>query len=210
LHWPIFSVTQATIEILSKAGLKINKTLLPLGTQHTLQDGDVISVAVRRFKFEYAADSGEGSGLEAPWLPDSPAPVRSYGGQARSVRAGDEHQTEVPDSPVGPSGRPSASTRFAASSRRKNSTRLHLFPEHAASKEVKDAILALAGNEMSVAEEEAAGRKRDLAYMELVDEDEEQGAVVGMGIEEKILEEANSPVKVRPVSLLSVLQPFSS
>ncbi|KAG7575438.1 hypothetical protein FFLO_00257 [Filobasidium floriforme] len=179
---------KAVIEILSKAGLKINKTLLPLGTQHTLQDGDVISVAVRRFKFEYAQDSGEGSGLEAPWLPDSPAPTRSYGGQANF---GEEDQ--VPGSPMRPSTRATGSTRFAASSRRRNSTRLHLFPEHAASKEVKDAILALAGNETPSAEDEAAGKKRDLAYMEMVDEDDEQGT--GVGIEAKILEAANSPVK---------------
>jgi hypothetical protein len=91
--------------------------------------------------------------------------------------------------------RATGSTRFAASSRRRNSTRLHLFPEHAASKEVKDAILALAGNETPSAEDEAAGKKRDLAYMEMVDEDEEQGT--GVGIEAKILEAANSPVKVR-------------
>jgi hypothetical protein len=155
-----------------------------------LQDGDVISVAVRRFKFEYAQDSGEGSGLEAPWLPDSPAPTRSYGGQADF---GEEDQ--VPGSPMRPSTRATGSTRFAASSRRRNSTRLHLFPEHAASKEVKDAILALAGHETPSAEDEAAGKKRDLAYMEMVDEDEEQGT--GVGIEAKILEAANSPVKVR-------------
>jgi hypothetical protein len=154
-----------------------------------LQDGDVISVAVRRFKFEYAQDSGEGSGLEAPWLPDSPAPTRSYGGQANF---GEEDQ--APGSPMRPSKRATGSTRFAASSRRRNSTRLHLFPEHAASKEVKDAILALAGNETPSTEDEAAGKKRDLAYMEMVDEDEEQGT--GVGIEAKILEAANSPVKV--------------
>jgi hypothetical protein len=128
--------------------------------------------------------------LEAPWLPDSPAPTRSYGGQANF---GEEDQ--VPGSPMRPSTRATGSTRFAASSRRRNSTRLHLFPEHAASKEVKDAILALAGNETPSAEDEAAGKKRDLAYMEMVDEDDEQGT--GVGIEAKILEAANSPVKVR-------------
>jgi hypothetical protein len=128
--------------------------------------------------------------LEAPWLPDSPAPTRSYGGQADF---GEEDK--VPGSPMRPSTRATGSTRFAASSRRRNSTRLHLFPEHAASKEVKDAILALAGNETPSAEDEAAGKKRDLAYMEMVDEDEEQGT--GVGIEAKILEAANSPVKVR-------------
>lgn len=180
---------QATIEILSKAGLKINKTLLPLGSLHTLQNEDVISVAVRRFKFEYV-DSSSGSGLAEAWLPESPAPLRTY----NTDMMGQEQ------------GSGSNSRRFGASSRRRNSTRLHLFPEHAASKEVKDAILALAGNDEDEAQVEVAAtgpKKRDLAYMEQVDEDEEEGGKVG--IEEKILKAANSPVKVSCAKLIYMI-----
>jgi len=140
--------------------------------------------------------------LEVPWLPDSPAPVRTYGAAVDQAGADGDFDTKqgsssnsnsMRGSPSRSSARPSA--RFTgASSRRRNSTRLHLFPEHAASREIRDVLLALAGN---VTEEEAQvdtglGKKRDLAYMEQVDEDEE----LGVAIEEKILEAANSPIKV--------------
>jgi hypothetical protein len=65
-----------------------------------------------------------------------------------------------------------------------------LFPEHAASQEIKQVLFALAGTEEG---DEAAydmGKKRDLAYMEKVEEDED----VPVGIEEKILNA--SPLKV--------------
>jgi hypothetical protein len=158
--------------VLSKSGLKINKILLPLGTEHTLQDGDVISVAVRRFKFEYP-DSGSGSTLEAPWLPDSPAPVRTV-----AVDHSDFSPAQA--SPSKPSAR-------FGSTRARNSTRLHLFPEHAASKEVKKVLSALAGGEDDG--EEGTIKKRDLGYMEIVGEDDDPE----IGIEEKILA---SPIKV--------------
>jgi len=158
--------------VLSKSGLKINKILLPLGTEHTLQDGDVISVAVRRFKFEYP-DSSSGSTLEAPWLPDSPAPARTASVQNNNF-------SPAQASPSKPSAR-------FGSTRARNSTRLHLFPEHAASKEVQKVLSALAGGEDDG--EVEATKKRDLGYMEVLREDDDPR----IGIEEKILA---SPMKV--------------
>ena len=165
-------MSKATIQVLSKSGLKINKILLPLDTEHTLQDGDVISVAMRRFKFEYP-NSSSGSSLEAPWLPDSPAPARTAAGDR-------ENFSPAQASPAKPSAR-------FGSTRARNSTRLHLFPEHAASKEVKKVLSALAGGEDDGEEDNV--KKRDLGYMEIVREDDDPQ----IGIEEKILA---SPIKV--------------
>jgi hypothetical protein len=112
--------------------------------------------------FEYA----EAESTFDPWIPASPMP-------AASSKDPEDRATAELGSPAKPrllfqqdGGR--GSSRFS-SRRTRNSTRLHLFPAHVASEEVKENLAALNGIE----EDEVVQEKRhDLSYLEVVEEDE--------------------------------------
>jgi hypothetical protein len=88
------------------------------------------------------------------------------------------------------------SARFG-STRVRNSTRLHLFPERATGEEVKEVLSALAGGEDD--DDKTVTKKRDLAYLEIVGEDDDPS----IGIEEKILA---SPIRVSRRKVASVTE----